>query len=191
MLKFYSVGFIEKSDAKELKLSEGFGNLKIHVWLSPREGWQGRSRKSPPEKHILVGHSRVVLSEGTSGQGPRFLAYTETAAVNLQTFSRDSAVTDAQSVWWADGISSEGQISPSSSSCPADESCVYRASRDIRTCCKRHRKYLRPQTTAPGGLHVTDRVDSSFAQLTQKAQNSPPAFIVCMFSYSDVLLNLR
>lgn len=125
MLKFYSVGFIEKSDAKELKLSEAFGNLKIHVWLSPREGWQGRSRKSPPEKHILVGHSRVVLSEGTSGQGPRFLAYTETAAVNLQTFSCDSAVTDAQSVWWADGISSEGQISPSSSSCPADESCVY------------------------------------------------------------------
>lgn len=38
--------------------------------------------------------------------------------------------------------------------------------------------------------HVTDRVDSGFAQLTQKAQNSPPAFIVCMFSYSDVLLNL-
>lgn len=74
--------------------------------------------------------SRVI--RGTSGRGPRFLAYAE----NLQTFSRDSAVTDAQLTGRWDSL--RRPDSPSSS--PTDESCY----RDIRTCFKRHRKYLRP-----------------------------------------------
>lgn len=72
--------------------------------------------------------------------------------------------------WQADGIHSEGQISPSSS--PTDESCY----RDIRTC--RRRRPAACTWPTEFRLSVSKTVDSSFAQLTQKAQNSPQAFIV-------------
>lgn len=135
-----------------------------------------------------------------------------TTNVNLQTFSHNSAVTDAQTVWWADGINSEGQTSSSSSRLP------HRLELHLFSLLTRENYFAQLSHTYPFyvpkmskitdnsarqtahdwpefDLSVSKPVEGTglqFCAIRPEAQNSPKAFnVYFFFSYSDVLLNLH
>lgn len=170
MLKFYSMGFIEKRVkwCQRAQTVRGFWkpqNTRVTVTQRrmTRLKQEIASRKTYPG---WSQQSRVI--RGYEWTRPTFLGlhwipllwiYKHLAIILLWQMH---SLSDRQM-----GLTQKARFLQVPPSCPTDESCVYfrcwqekviGPSQDIRTCFKRHRKYPLSQTTAPNGLHVTDRV---------------------------------